>query len=477
MDYFSTMRLRDLVLYNPWWEDKKKGLRYLFNKSFNFSFIAHRNTLQNVNYMIRGPRQVGKTIFLYRNIFEYLKNGIEEDKIVYISCDRLSGIKELRNIVRELVFLRGSLILFLDEVTSLRDWYKVYKEFSENEKITCIATGSRPLELERYGEFFPGRGVNIINFYPLSFSEFIFSICKSLLDYEVRVDNTIFSREFYRESLLKFLDKNNIDYETISSLFKIFNKKYPDFKSALNYTSKFFEPIYKLFNIFLGLGGYPISVEKKIFGEEQPFEIIVQDTLGTIEKEGLDIHILNALIPILLQKLGSRISFNKIAREIEVDVKTVIKYINVLERSFLIRVISYCNGKIRRKKEKKIYFSDPFIIRALSNYYGIKALDKSIIAENILIEEACRKVEKPFIRDYRSYLGYGKIGGKEVDLILNFEGRSIKIELKYEEKVEDRKYLDIILTKDEMRLSRKPYFIPLPLFLLIFDFIFQGIEY
>lgn len=104
------------------------------------------------------------------------------------------------------------------------------------------------------------------------------------------------------------------------------------------------------------VGGYPSVVESKIKGEELPADLIVKDTLGTIEKEGLSLDTLNRLLPELLRSVGSKIEYTKLAREVEVDAATIMRYINTLERSFLIRETYYFDGKVHPRKGKKVFF-------------------------------------------------------------------------------------------------------------------------
>ena len=96
------MKIRDLANWNPWWEGIERGSNYLI-KYLRPSFIAKWKPLEeDTNYLIRGPRQVGKTWFLYRTIARLIENYPLEN-VTYISCDRLGGLNELRNTVRELM--------------------------------------------------------------------------------------------------------------------------------------------------------------------------------------------------------------------------------------------------------------------------------------------------------------------------------------------------------------------------------------
>ncbi|MEM5831656.1 MAG: AAA family ATPase, partial [Candidatus Aenigmatarchaeota archaeon] len=97
------MKLSDLVNWNPWW----KGLASAYEswyKYYNFSFIAFKGDLDfSKNYIIRGPRQVGKTYFLFKMMNNAVNNNVASFQgVIYISCDRLGGRNELRNLIRNL---------------------------------------------------------------------------------------------------------------------------------------------------------------------------------------------------------------------------------------------------------------------------------------------------------------------------------------------------------------------------------------
>ncbi len=477
------MKISDVARINRWWLGYEEAKVHL-KKYFNRIFVSFREIQDfKKNYIIRGPRQVGKTEFLFRSI-HYLLGKTNPENIVYLPCDRFSGLRDLRNTVRELESLMrarsGMKFLLLDEITEIKGWEKAVKEFCEDKFFIVWATGSRPRALEKLGEYFPGRA-EILNFYPLSFREFCIYFFRSIKRLEVEYEDYK-----YKESLLRSWD-NHSNWQKGRSFLKRYLGIEPDtaikilgilkkaeninplnLESLINFIAEiynYFEIFSLLFRIYIETGGYPIAIEKRIKNEELPYELVIKDTLGTIEKEGLNIEILNLLLPSLLEKLGSGIEYASLAREIEVDKSTVMRYINALENSFILREVHYFDGKTRVRREKKIYFSDPFIIKALQNYYATKEIDESLIVEGIVIETFARMLEKndPFRLLWKRALGYSKIRGKEVDVVIKGE-KSLKIEVKYG-KCYEIKNVDILLTKDELSFG-KPIKIPISLFLL-----------
>lgn len=103
--------------------------------------------------------------------------------------------------------------------------------------------------------------------------------------------------------------------------------------------------------------------------------------------------------PVLLEKLlvalalqvGSEVSYNEIAQTIGTDNKTVEKYIDLLEKCFVIFRLNALSRNIRTelKKSKKIFFVDNGIRNAILQNFAPLYLrnDKSALWENFIISE------------------------------------------------------------------------------------------
>jgi predicted AAA+ superfamily ATPase len=464
------MRIGELARTNKWWKGEPVSWESL-KPLFEHTFLSQRTLPPPGNYVMRGPRQVGKTEVLLRGVAHLFAESIPFQNITYISCDRLGGLGELRNTVRELRQVKmanpGPKVLLLDEITSVTGWEKGVKEFCEEGFFKVYATGSRPKELEARAELFPGRA-EILNFYPLSFAEFCVSLVRSCEE-EVRIEGkkgTLWTYSRPGRHVREFLERFGLAPE--SGLVGLLGKLEPGLevnsvRENVLKLSPFADSLEALFRVYLETGGYPASIESRITGGPKPFELVVKDTLGTVEKEGLSIEVLNRLLPELLRRMGSRVEYAGLAREVEVDPATVMRYVETLERSFLLREIYRLDGRVQPRKAKKVYFSDPFIFRALCEYYNLEVGELGPLVEAVAVEHICRAIEDSFRHLWKTSLGYGEIRGREVDLVL---GRpSLRIEVKYEE-MPGRRDVDIVLTKDELNLSSKPWHIPVALFLL-----------
>ena len=59
------------------------------------------------------------------------------------------------------------------------------------------------------------------------------------------------------------------------------------------------------------------------------------------------------LIKLLAFQIGQMVSLNELAKQIHIDVKTVGKYIDLLEKSFIIYKLSGFSGNLRKEITKK----------------------------------------------------------------------------------------------------------------------------
>lgn len=103
--------------------------------------------------------------------------------------------------------------------------------------------------------------------------------------------------------------------------------------------------------------------------------------------------------PVMLEKLlialalqvGSEVSYNELAQTIGSDSKTVEKYVDLLEKCYVVFRLSALNRNLRTelKKGKKIYFFDNGIRNALIHNLNPLALrnDAGVLWENFFISE------------------------------------------------------------------------------------------
>lgn len=103
--------------------------------------------------------------------------------------------------------------------------------------------------------------------------------------------------------------------------------------------------------------------------------------------------------PVLLQKIvkalalqvGSEVNYNELGKLIQIDNKTVEKYIDLLEKAFVIFKLPALSNNVRNeiKKGKKIYFYDNGIINAVTGNFSplSQRTDIGSLWENYIISE------------------------------------------------------------------------------------------
>ena len=75
----------------------------------------------------------------------------------------------------------------------------------------------------------------------------------------------------------------------------------------------------------------------------------------------------------LALQVGSEVNFSELAQLVKADQKTVEKYIDLLEKAFVIFSLSSYSGNVRNeiKKNRKIYFYDNGIINSVTRNFNI----------------------------------------------------------------------------------------------------------
>lgn len=140
-------------------------------------------------------------------------------------------------------------------------------------------------------------------------------------------------------------------------------------------------------------GYYPEIVTKPIkatnnlreLAESYLFKDVLQ--LDFIKKPIL----LTKIVKAIALQIGSEVSLQEISRLVGADVHTVEKYIDILEKAFVIFTLLALSRNVRNeiRKGRKIYFYDTGIRNALiSNFNGLKnRTDTGALWENFVIAE------------------------------------------------------------------------------------------
>ncbi|MDR1665927.1 MAG: ATP-binding protein [Puniceicoccales bacterium] len=190
----------------------------------------------------------------------------------------------------------------------------------------------------------------------------------------------------------------------------------------------------------LRFGLYPTVIEKT---EEESKEELANITSGYLYKDILAIEgikhskVLMELLVALSLQMGNEISYNELSNKLGISVNTVIRYIDLLEKCFVIFVLPAFSRNLRNEvgiKSKKIYFYDLGIRNAIINNFAPLALrtDVGALWENFCIMELIKKRRNS--RLFTNHYFWRTYDKQEIDFIEEYNGKIYGYELKYNRK-------------------------------------------
>ena len=147
-------------------------------------------------------------------------------------------------------------------------------------------------------------------------------------------------------------------------------------------------------------------------------------------------ELLEKLLVALALQIGSEVSFNELAQTVQYDIKTVERYINLLEQCYVIFRLNGLNRNLRNelKKGKKFYFYDNGIRNALLQNFAPLNLRQDVGAlwENFFVSE--RLKYNLYNRRFAKSYFWRTQQQQEIDLVEEFDGNFYVFELKWNEK-------------------------------------------
>ncbi|MCK4311409.1 MAG: ATP-binding protein [Candidatus Cloacimonetes bacterium] len=320
--------------------------------------------------IIMGPRQVGKTT-LAREIERELNV-----KSLWLNGDEPDTRNQLTNVTStQLKSLIGNnKVVFIDEAQRITNIGLTLKLIADNlSDIQVIATGSSSFELSNeIKEPLTGRKIEYFLF-PLSLSE--------LCDHSSQIEET-----------------RLLEYRMI-------------------------------------YGYYPEIVtnpgEENLMLNEISESYLYKDVLATgkIKKPAA----LERLLQAIALQLGKEVSFNELGQLIGVDNQTVERWVDILEKSYVIfRLRSFCrNVRNELKKSRKIYFYDNGIRNAIIKNFNPLALRQDVgeLWENFLISERMKYNQRH--EKLTNNFFWKSNTQKEIDFIEEYGGNIFAYEFKW----------------------------------------------
>ena len=317
-----------------------------------------------------GARQVGKTTLLKSVIKEQLA------EVLYLNCDEPQTVSALSNRnLRELQLLVGeNKFIVIDEAQKVDNIGLILKLIVDNiSGVQVIATGSSAFELRnRLNEPLTGRKFEYY-MYPIS------------------------TNEIYKST------------------------GYMDVK--------------RLLETRLIFGSYPDVLSNE--GDAQQLLLSLTDSylykdvlaMDNVRKPGL----LNRLLQALAFQVGSEVSYNELAQTIGSDNKTVERYVDLLEKCFVIFRLNGLTRNLRNelKKAKKIYFYDNGVRNAVIQQFAPLSIRNDVgqLWENFFISERIKR--NHYTGHYCNTYFWRTKAQQEIDYVEECDGSMTAFEMKW----------------------------------------------
>lgn len=171
-------------------------------------------------------------------------------------------------------------------------------------------------------------------------------------------------------------------------------------------------------------------------------EILKQLTTSYLYKDVLSItgikkpELLDKLLKALALQVGSEVSYNELANLLQIDKTTVSKYIDLLEKAYIVfRLNSYNrNQRNEIKNNRKIYFYDNGIRNMIINNLNPLELrtDKGALWENFLISERLKLQQ--YNQLYTNNYFWRTVQKQEIDFVEETNGQVTAYEFKWNSK-------------------------------------------
>lgn len=146
--------------------------------------------------------------------------------------------------------------------------------------------------------------------------------------------------------------------------------------------------------------------------------------------------LIEKLLKALALQLGSEVNYHELSQMVEADKATVEKYIDLLEKAYVVfRLPAYSrNVRTELKKAKKIYFYDCGIRNAIvGNFNGlVSRTDTGALWENYVIAERMKWLSYAEV-DFKHYF-WRTIRQQEIDFVEESTGQMLAMECKWSPK-------------------------------------------
>ncbi len=460
----------DIAARNPWW-DARRGLEAdphlaaLARAPFRrvpAAVAAIRADEPNV-YTLRGPRQVGKTTLLKQLTARLIRqDGWDPRTVVYYPLDLVERPRELVQLIERVkeAYPPGSgarWCFLLDEVSSVPDWQRGIKYLRDNTAAAAdcfVLTGSSALDIRRGGERLPGRrgpGTDLDKvLLPLSFPEYLEATRPTLAP----------PRRLTLPEL-QSADARPLIQEAMLSL----------------------DELDRALESYAAVGGFPAAVADELragaVGARTVADIwdIVAGDVDRWGRRRLDaLRVLSRVV----RSLGAPLSWQSLAQDMGSSQPTAESYATLLADSFLLLIVYFreLDGTVAARKGKKLYATDPLILRIPAAIEGSAAPDLPRLVENLVAIALFRACEIDLVESFRlpqALCFWRSARDREVDFLAGPRPGQIAVEVKYQNRVGAQDTLTIrnalgrglVLSRRDLALETPVPIVPAAVFLAL----------
>ncbi|EKD64682.1 MAG: hypothetical protein ACD_50C00325G0001 [uncultured bacterium] len=186
-------------------------------------------------------------------------------------------------------------------------------------------------------------------------------------------------------------------------------------------------------------GGYPHLTNLSISAQKEEYLLnIIQDYLfkDVLLLERIENpDNLKKLATLLAFQVGNLVSLNELSNAVGIDVKTVARYLHLLEQSFVIFRVGSYSTNLRKEliKSSKYYFYDLGVLNALTRQFLplSSRIDIGSLWENFLFVE--RQKKQHYSSVHSEYNFWRNYEGAEIDMIERTSDKLNAFEFKWKE--------------------------------------------
>jgi len=302
-------------------------------------YIYEKFNIENRLTGLIGPRGTGKTTLL----LQYIKENIDNvDEAIYVSIDNIYFLQNnLYDFINELYETMGIKYFFFDEIHKYPNWDQELKNIYDSyPDIKVIFSGSSSIDLIKGTYDLSRRGV-IYRIGGLSFREYL-------------LFNDI-------------ADTGTIEYEQIINSRNEFETKIAEIPKLRGYFKK-----------YLGEGYYPFVLE----GTEQYSQkiqriidkTVFEDISNHYKLKTENLYHFKRILSYIATIPPGELNRNSIAKNIGMDFKTIQNYLNILDETGLISLISKNKaGTAVLKQTEKMYLDNVDLYKSITTEIGFES--------------------------------------------------------------------------------------------------------